>query len=220
MKTDSQIQTDVRQALAWDPSITHEQIGVTVSDGVVTLSGTTSSYFEKTEAEKVAQRVGGVKAVAEEIKVKMYESYMKTDQDIAKAIISNFKWSFRVPSDSIKVSVESGWVTLSGEVEWDFQREAAKNSIKDLLGVQGVTNDISLKSKKVQSETIRQKIQDALKSEAKREASKIEVEVSGSKVTLSGEVHSFAEMDDAKWAAWGAPGVTKVENNMVVNNYY
>lgn len=218
MKTDSQIQKDVRQALEWDPSITHELIGVAVSEGVLTLSGSVPSYFEKSEAETVAQRVGGVKAVVEKIEVRLNDFHIRDDQDIAKAILSQFKWSFSVP-DSIKVNVEKGWVELSGEVEWEFQRSAAKNCIKDLLGVKGVSNNISIKAKKVQAETIKLRIEEALKSEAKREAGKITVGVSGSTVTLTGDVHSFAEKNDAKWAAWGAAGVSTVQNNLRVNSY-
>jgi osmotically-inducible protein OsmY len=219
MKTDSQIQSDVRQALAWDPSITHELIGVTVSDGVVTIAGSVPSYFEKNEAEKVAQRVGGVRAVVEKIEVKPLDSYIRDDQDIAKAILNQFKWSFTIPAEKIKVSVENGWVELKGEVNWCFQRTAAEDSINDLVGMKGIINNITIKAKDVSPDVIKQKIECALKSEAKRETGNITVGVSGSKVTLSGEVHSFSEMDDAKWAAWGAPGVTDVTNNLQVNNF-
>jgi osmotically-inducible protein OsmY len=218
MKTDSQIQKDVRQVLEWDPSITHELIGVMVSDGVLTLSGSVPSYFEKTEAERIAQRVGGVKAVVEKIEVKLHGSFKRDDEDIAKAILSQFKWNFSIPSDKIRVSVKNGWVALAGEVEWDFQRSAAQSCIKNLLGVIGVSNDISIKAKQIQPEMIRQKIEDALKREAKREAGKIAVGVSGSTVTLTGHVHSFTEKDDAKWAAWGALGVTTVKNDLQVRD--
>lgn len=216
MKTDSQIQTDVRQALSWDPSVTHELVGVTASNGVVTLSGSVPSYFEKTEAETVAQRIGGVKAVIQKIEVKLGKSYIKDDLDIANAILTQFKWNFNVPSEKIKVGVENGWVDLKGEVEWGFQKTAAENCIKDLIGVKGVSNYMTIKTKDVSSQVIKQKIEDALKSEAKREAGKISVGVNGGNVTLSGNVHSFSEMSDAKWAAWGAPGVTHVTNNMLV----
>ena len=218
MKTDSQIQKDVSQALAWDPSITHELIGVAVSEGILTLTGSVPSYFEKSEAETVAQRVGGVKAVVEKIEVRLNNAHLRDDQDIAKAILSQFKWSFSVP-DSVKVSVEKGWVEISGEVDWEFQRSAAKNCIKDLLGVKGVLNNITIKAKNVQPETIKQRIEDALNSEAKREAGKIQVGVNGGIVTLTGEVHSLAEKNNAKWAAWGAAGVTTVENNLRVSSH-
>jgi osmotically-inducible protein OsmY len=217
MKTDSQIQIDVRQALSWDPSVTHELVGVTALNGVVTLSGSVPSYFEKTEAETVAQRIGGVKAVVQNIEVKLSNSYFKDDKDIADAILSQFKWNFSVPNNKIKIEVEKGWVELKGEVEWGYQKTAAENCIKDLIGVKGVSNFISIKPKNISASDIKQKIEDALKSEAKRQAGNISVGVDGGKVTLSGDVHSFAEMDDAKWAAWGSPGVTDVTNNMQVN---
>ena len=216
MKSDSQIQKDVRQALEWDPSITHELIGVAVSEGVLTLTGSVPSYFEKNEAETVAQRVGGVRAVVEKIEVKMSESHIKDDEDIAKAILSQFNWSFSVPDDKIKVSVEKGWVELTGEVEWSFQKSAAQSCVKELIGVRGVSNNITVKGKKVEAGSVKHKIEDALKREAKREAGQIEVGVDGGIVTLTGDVHSYSEKDNAKWAAWGAAGVTSVKNNLQV----
>jgi osmotically-inducible protein OsmY len=219
MKSDSQIQKDVILALEWDPSISHELIGVSTSSGVVTLSGDVPSYFEKVEAEKIAQRVGGVKAVVEKIEVRMSDFYIKDDQEIAEAIINQFKWNYTVPHDKIKIRVEKGWVELKGEVEWEFQREAAKSSIQDLIGVKGISNKISLKEKQVDASAIKRRIETALKNEAKQEAGKIAVDVIGGTVTLTGDVHSFAEMDDAKWAAWAAPGVSKVKNNLNVKGY-
>jgi osmotically-inducible protein OsmY len=218
MKSDSQIQKDVEQVLEWDPSITHEHIGVSVSNGIVTLSGSTPSYFEKTEAEKVTQRVGGVKAVVENIEVQLPGSLEKKDQDIASTIVSQLKWNYRVPADSVKVTVENGWVTLRGEVEWAYQRTAAENSVRNLLGVKGIENNIAIKQKSIKPETIKQRIENSLKAEAKRDAGGISVEVQGSKVILSGKVHSFAEKDDAKWAAWSAPGVMTVENNLEISD--
>lgn len=216
MKTDAQIQTDVMQELKWDPSVTHEHIGVAVNDGIVSLSGSVPSYIEKSAAERCAQRVAGVKAVVEKIEVKLPGTYKRDDQEIAKAIVSQLKWSVQVPAEAVKASVENGWVDLTGEVEWEYQRAAAESSIRGLTGVRGVVNNISIKAKSVQPETIRQKIEEALKREAEREARRIAVEVRGSKVTLSGDVRSFAEMQDAKWAAWSSPGVTNVENNLHV----
>ena len=214
MKTDSQIQKDVIQELTWDPSVTHEHIGVSVLDGIVTLSGTIPSYIEKSAAERVVQHVAGVKAIVEKIEVKLPGSQRRDDQDIAKALISQLKWNVQVPDDAIKVSVEDAWVELSGNVEWDYQRTAAENCARSLIGVKGVSNYINLKGKKVKPEVIKQKIEEALKREAEREARRISVEVHGSKVILSGEVHSIAEMNDVKMAAWSAPGVTSVENNI------
>ncbi|OFZ28328.1 MAG: hypothetical protein A2622_04290 [Bdellovibrionales bacterium RIFCSPHIGHO2_01_FULL_40_29] len=218
MKTDSQIQTDIMKELKWDPSVTHEHIGVAVSDGIVTLSGTIPSYIEKSAAEKAAQRVSGVKVVVEKIEVKLPGSYKRDDQDIAKAIVNQFKWNVQVPDDLVKASVEDGWVELSGEVEWDYQRTATESCIRGLTGVNGVSNNITIKAKKVQPDVVKQKIEEALKREAEREARRIAVDVRGSKVILSGTVHSFTEMNDAKWAAWSAPGVTSIENNLHITN--
>jgi len=214
MKTDSQIQSDVIQELKWDPSVSHEHIGVAVTDGIVTLSGSIPSYIEKSAAERAAQRVSGVKAVVEKIDVKLLSSYEKDDQDIAEAILNQFRWSVQIPEKSIKLSVENGWVKLTGEVEWDFQRKAAEHSVRGLTGVKGVSNNLTLKTRQVQADIVKQKIEEALKSEAMHEAKKITVDIHGSTVTLSGKVHSFAEMSDAKLAAWSAPGVTKIENNL------
>jgi osmotically-inducible protein OsmY len=216
-KTDSQIQADVMQALAWDPSISHEKIGVSASEGVVTLSGSVPSYFEKSEAEKVTQRMGGVRAIVEKIEVKLSGSSMRDDQDIAEAILSQLDWTFQVPKDSVKASVENGWVELRGEVEWQYQRNAALNCIKDLKGVRGVSNLISLKEKSIDPAIIKGRIEAALKAEAQRESKRISVAVNGSTVTLTGNVNSFADKDDARWAAWGTPGVRTVENNLQIN---
>lgn len=218
MKTDSQIQTDVMQELKWDPSVTHEHIGVAVSEGIVTLSGKIPSYLEKSAAEKAAQRVAGVKAVVEKIEVKLPGSYKRDDQDIAKAVINQFKWNVQVPDELVKASVEDGWVELTGEVEWEYQRTAAESCARGLTGVKGVSNNITIKAKRIEPEIVKQKIEEALKREAETEARGISVEVRGSKVILSGKVHSFTEMNDAKWAAWSAPGVVAVENNLNITN--
>jgi osmotically-inducible protein OsmY len=213
MKTDAQIQADVMQELTWDPSVTHEHIGVAVSDGIVTLSGAVPSYIEKTAAEEAAQRVGGVKAVVEKIEVKVPGSYHRDDQDIAKAIIDQFRWHAQVPDESVKASVEKGWVELTGEVEWEYQRRAAEKAIRGLTGVTGINNRIEIKSKVVQSSDIKDKIEQALKRAAEREAARVAVEVRGTRVILSGKVRSFAELRDVRGAAWNAPGVTSVDDN-------
>lgn len=214
MKTDSQIQTDVMQELKWDPSVTHEHIGIAVSDAVVTLSGTVPTYIEKYIAERAVQRVAGVKAVVEKIEVKLSSSAKRDDQDIAKAIVNQFKWNVQVPDEAIKVSVEDGWVSLRGEVEWNYQRTAAEECARWLTGVKGVSNYIRIKEKKVQPEAIKKRIEEALKREAEREARHISVEVSGGRVILSGKVDSLREMQDVRGAAFSAPGVTSVENNL------
>lgn len=216
MKTDSQIQTDVMRQLQWDPSVTHEHIGVAVKDGIVTLSGSVPTFTEKANAEKAAQKVTEVKAVVEKIEVKLPSLFKRDDQDIATAVTNQLKWSAQVPDKLIKTTVSNGWVTLSGEVTWDFQREAAAKCVRDLTGVKGVTNDITLKENEIVPSTVKQKIEEALKREAKIEADRISVKVSGHKVILTGKVRSLSEMEDARWAAWCAPGVTDVENQLKV----
>jgi osmotically-inducible protein OsmY len=212
MKSDGQIQTDVIQELKWDPSVTHEHIGVAVSDGIVTLSGTVPSYIEKSAAEKAGQRVAGVKAVVEKIEVKVLGSFQKDDEDIAKAIINQFRWHAQVPDESVKVSVEKGWVELTGEVEWEYQRRAAEKVTRGLTGVRGITNRITIKARVAQPAEIKNKIEQALKRAAEREAEHLNIEVRGSRVLLSGKVRSFAELRDVRGAAWSAPGVTSVDD--------
>lgn len=220
MKTDSQIQADVIQALKWDPSVTHEHIGVAVSDAIATLTGSVPSYIEKWSAEKATQRVAGVKAVVEKVEVKLSGSLLRDDHDIAKAIIEQFKWNVQVPDQLVKVSVEDGWVELTGEVEWGYQKTAAENCVQGLASVKGISNSISIKAKKVQPEVIKQKIEEALKREIEREARGISVEVNGGNVTLSGNVHSYSEKSNARWAALCAAGVTSVKNNLHITNSF
>jgi osmotically-inducible protein OsmY len=215
MKTDSQIQNDVMDELKWDPSVTHEHIGVAVNEGIVSLSGNVPTYFEKSAAERATQRVAGVKAIAEEIEVKFVGSYHREDEDIASAILMVLRWNVQVPEDLVKVQVSKGWVTLSGDVEWDYQRTATGNAVKPVAGVLGVTNFIAVKPK-IQIAGVKAKIEQALKRAAEQEASQIKVEVLGQEVTLSGKVRSYAELMDARGAAWSAPGVTKVRDNLIV----
>ena len=214
-KTDSQIQRDVITELNWDPRINSDQITVAVKDGIATLSGSLPHYFEKSSAEKAAQRVGGVRAVADEMTVSVLGSYERSDADIAEAALSALKWNYQVP-DGIKVTVDRAWITLRGETPWDFQRSAAENAVTLLMGVRGVTNEITIKNSGIETSEVKTRIEDALKRSAESEGRKIDVAVDGSEVTLSGNVHSFAEMEDAKLAAWGAKGVMTVENNLVL----
>lgn len=216
MKSDSQIQADVMQELKWDPRVSHEHIGVAVREGVVMLSGTIPSYIEKSAAERAAQRVSGVKAVVEKIDVKLLGAHERDDQDIAEAVLNQFRWNVEIPDKLIKVIVENGWVKLSGEVEWNYQRTAAEKSVRSLIGVKGVSNNIALKTRDIQASVVKQRIEDALKREALDEAKKINVAIDGGTVTLSGKVHSFSEMNDVKLAAWSIPGVTKIDNKLHV----
>ncbi len=211
-KADSQIQNDVKSELKWDPSVADSQITVTASDGIVTLRGSVPHYFEKRTAEKAAQRVGGVRAVADEIEVELFNIHKKTDQEIAEAALNALKWNYQVPGD-IKVSVDKGWITLRGETDWAFQKAAAANAVNHMIGVRGVSNEMTIK-KQVQTSDVKTRIEEALRRSAEREGRKINVAVNGSCVTLSGNVHSYSEIGDAALAAWNAPGVSKVENNL------
>jgi osmotically-inducible protein OsmY len=216
MKTDAQLQEDVTESLRFDPRVSQAHIGVTATDGVVSLTGNVPNYVEKCCAEKAAQRVLGVKAVVEKIEVKIPDPFVRGDQEIAKAILNHFTWNAQIPDELLKVKVEGGWAELSGEVEWAFQKHEAEKCVRALTGVKGVIDNISVMSP-VESVNIKQKIEMVLKRNADIESQRIRVDVSGNKVTLSGEVRSFGEMGDIKWAAWGVPGVTSVINKMNVN---
>ena len=218
MKTDARIREDVLDELAWESSIDETEIGVAVENGVVTLSGTVNNYSKKTAAERAAKRVNGVKAVAEDIIVKFGDSYKKTDKEIAKAVVNAFESNVSVPSDKIMAKVEDGWVYLTGEVKWDFQRKAAKRAIENLLGVKYVANNITLKQE-VKVGDIKNKITKAFERAADIEAKNIRVEVDGHTVTLKGKVHSLAEKEEARKAAYQAPGVYNVKNELQVEYY-
>ena len=215
MKSDAQLKKDVQAELEWDAAINPTQVGVLVKDGVVTLTGHLDSYAEKYAAERAAQRVQGVKGVAVELDVRLGTSAKRTDAELAAAAESALKWHALVPEDRIKVMVEKGWVTLSGEVDWDYQRMHAVKAVRPLTGIIGVSNNISVKPQ-VTPANITQRIQGALERQADREAKNIEVMVSGSTVTLKGTVHSWAERAAAQGAAWSAPGITSVVNQLHV----
>jgi osmotically-inducible protein OsmY len=215
MKTDSHLQLDVFDELKWEPSINYEHIGVSVSEGIVTLSGSVSCLIEKHNAEKAAQRVAGVKAVVDKIEVKIPGSNVKDDEEIAKAIVNQFEWNSLIPQDKIKVIVTDGWVTLMGVVNWDYQKKAAEKLVKELVGVKFVTNKIAIKPN-LDARDLREKIEKALLRAAEHESKKIEVSVHGTQVTLSGLVRSFSELEAIEKTAWGAPGITEVHNHLKV----
>jgi len=218
MKTDVKIKEDVLQELAWQSGVDKTQIGVIVKDGVVTLTGVVDSYTKKIEAEKAAKSVYGVKAVAEDIEVKFITGKGKTDTEIATAVINAFKWNSSIPDEDVKIKVEDGWVYLSGEVHWAYQKSAAKRAVENLYGVKGVIDNISLKQAVLPFE-IKNRLTKAFERSADLEAKNINVEVDGHTVTLTGTVHSLNEKEEARKAAFFAPGVTKVNNKLKVDYY-
>jgi osmotically-inducible protein OsmY len=215
-RTDEQIQHDVLAELKWEPRVTPNEIGVAVKDGVVTLTGWVDSYLKRWAAEEAAHRVRGVKAVANEIEVRLPSSAERTDADVATAAVRALEWDAFVPVDKLDITVSKGWVTLKGEVEWQFQKEDAERVVRRLSGVRGVSNLIVVKPRVSPSE-LKEKIQQALLRSAETDAQRITVEVVGSKAILKGTVRSWAEKEEAERAAWSAPGITSVENRIVIS---
>lgn len=215
MKTDSQLQHDVLDELEWEPRIDHADIGVAVTDGVVTLTGHVKSYAEKLAAENAVRRVSGVRAIAEEIEVRFAFEPKLDDDEIARRILDIFGWNVWIPKDKITVKVENGWVTLTGTVDWFYQGDEARRVAAGISGVTGVTNLIEVGEPSAASD-IREAIAAAIKRQAELDAATIIVSADGGKVTLTGKVKSWSERHIAERTAWAAPGVTKVEDNIVV----
>ncbi len=215
MKTDLQLQQDVIAELKWEPSVHSELIGVKVKDGVVTLAGHVDSFAAKWNAERAAQRVAGVKALAIEIDVTLSGSAQHTDADIARSAKNMLLWTTYVASDNINVMVEDGWLTLTGEVPWEFQRATAATAVRYLTGVRGVSNQIAIKPK-VTASVVKSDIESALKRVVTDDAKNITVAVNGSEVTLKGSLPSWAERETANKAAWRTPGVRSVVNNITI----
>lgn len=212
---DKKLRKDIIEALDWDPSVDSANIGVAVNDGVAVISGHVASYAEKLAAERISRRVKGVTAIADEIEVRYGPSRTQTDEDIASHAVQVLRWDVSIPHDAIAVKISKGWVTLSGEVEWDHQRRAAESDVRKLRGVIGITNQIALKPK-VSPADVAQRIVAALKRDAEVEAARIHVSVADGEVRLEGKVHSWSEREAAERAAWAAPGVRAVEDHVVI----
>jgi osmotically-inducible protein OsmY len=215
-RSDEQIQRDVLEELRFEPRVLPNEIGVAVKDGVVTLTGYVESYPKRWAAEDAAHRVRGVKAVANEIEVRLPTASERTDTDIAQAVAHALEWDVVVPLDKLDITVSKGWVTLNGEVEWQYQKEDAERVVRRLSGVKGVTNLIVVKPRMSPSQ-LKEKIEQALVRTATMDAQRITVEVQGSKVILKGTVRSWAEREEAERAAWSAPGVTAVDNRIALS---
>ena len=215
MKTDSELQTDVHNELKWWPNVNAAHVGVTAKDGVVTINGQVAHYAEKYAAEKAVRAVYGVKGIVDDIKVEVSGSGMRTDQDIAEAALNALKWDFEVPQDSVTVTVKDGWVSLEGEVHWEFQKDAAARCVRYLHGVKSVANLVLVKPS-VKWIDVTKNIEEAFRRNADLEARRIHVSTDAGVVTLTGTVSSWSERNKADYAAWAAPGVRSVKDEIVV----
>jgi osmotically-inducible protein OsmY len=213
--TDLELKKSVEAELSWEPSVNAAEIGVAVKDGVVTLTGRVDSYWEKMAAERAAARVAGVRAIANELEIHLPFSSERTDEDIARAALNRLEWSISVPKDRIKVKVSKGWLTLEGTVGWQFQKAAAEEAVRNLVGVKGLLNHIEVKPQ-VSKIEVKSAIEAALKRSAQVDANRITVETDGDKVILRGTVRSWFERQEAERATWRSPGVRTVDDRIVV----
>jgi osmotically-inducible protein OsmY len=216
-QSDARIQQDIINELKWDARVQPNEVGVVVKDGIVTLTGWVDSYTKRWVAERAAYRVRGVVAVANEIEIRLPTADQRTDTDIAAAAVRALEWDALVPLDKVTVTVAKGWVTIRGEVEWEFERREAENAIRRLNGVRGITNLVTVRPRATASvDDLKRKIEDSLVRSAETDAQRITVEVDGSKVTLRGTVRTWVEVQEAERIAWSAPGVTSVDNQIKV----
>lgn len=215
MKSDTQLQQDVLDGLEWEPSIDASKIAVTATDGVVTLTGTVPFYPDKMEAERIAKSIAGVKAVADDIEIRLPGTSERNDTDIATAALNALKWHTSIPEDKVKVIVRNGWLTLEGQVDWQYQREAAREVVRFLVGVRGVTNSIVLAARP-KAKDVREKIDAAFKRSAEVDASHVRIETQDGTIVLKGKVSSWSERAAAERVAWTAPGVANVDNRLAV----
>jgi osmotically-inducible protein OsmY len=216
MKSDKQLQQDVMDDLRWDPSVDASKIGVSVINAVVLLNGTVPSFYQKQSAERIVKRVAGVRAVANDIEVRLPNSTERNDTDIAQAALNALTWDTSVPDERVQVSVTKGWVTLEGSVDWNYQRESSEKVVERLVGVKGVTNHITV-TPHVKSRDVKSEIKSALHRYAELESRNIEVDSADGTITLRGQVRSWSERKEVETAAWMAPGVTEVKNEIVVS---
>ena len=216
VRSDTQIQADVLAELKWDARVQPNEVGVSVKDGIVTLTGYVDSYTKKWAAEERAHRVAGVKAVANDIQVRLPGSSERTDADLAAAARRALEWNTLVPADRVRITVSSGFVTLEGDVDWQYERDAAERAVRNLVGVKGVSNLIRVKPNAM-PQNIKERIEQALRRIIEEDARSITVEVEGSKVILRGTVRSWAERQEAERSAWSAPGITSVDNRITIS---
>jgi osmotically-inducible protein OsmY len=216
MRTDTDVQQDVLEELRWEPSLRNDDIAVAVREGVITLAGFVDSFLDKWKGERVASRVKGVKAVVNDLEVRLPTSSQRADPDIARAVLDALKWNVWVPDDRVRVKIEKGWVTLEGEADWYYEREEAERAARRITGLRGITNLITVRSRPTPSD-VKQRIKDALERGADFDADRITVEVEAEKVVLRGTVRAYTEKRDAERAARNAPGVRDVDNRVTVD---